>query len=82
VPLTAPDLRVAEEDLRAALGRGRARGRRRGLFGYPAQSNFSGVQHPLTWVGDAQGAGYDVLLDAAAAGTGCSTARARSKTAR
>jgi selenocysteine lyase/cysteine desulfurase len=66
VPLTAPDLRVAEDDLREALGRGRGRGRRRGLFGYPAQSNFSGVQHPLSWVGDAQGAGYDVLLDAAA----------------
>ena len=53
-------------------GRGRrARARRsrrhgRGLFAYPAQSNFSGVQHPLGWVGHAQAAGYDVLLDAAA----------------
>ena len=36
------------------------------LFGYPAQSNFSGVQHPLTWIAQAQAAGYDVLLDAAA----------------
>ncbi len=64
VPLTAPELRVAGEDLRVAISRGR--GRRRGLFAYPAQSNFSGVQHPLSWVGDAQDAGYDVLLDAAA----------------
>jgi len=64
VPLTAPELRVDEAELRTALGRGH--GSRPGLFGYPAQSNFSGVQHPLGWVGQAQGAGYDVLLDAAA----------------
>ena len=50
----------------AALGRGGAAGRGRGLFAYPAQSNFSGVQHPLAWVDHAQAAGYDVLLDAAA----------------
>ena len=36
------------------------------LFAYPAQSNFSGVQHPLEWIGEAQAAGWDVLLDAAA----------------
>lgn len=36
------------------------------LFAYPAQSNFSGVQHPLRWIAEAQGAGWDVLLDAAA----------------
>jgi selenocysteine lyase/cysteine desulfurase len=48
----------------AALGSGRRR--RRGLFAYPAQSNFSGVQHPLAWVDMAQAAGYDVLIDAAA----------------
>ena len=64
----AADLRVAEAEVAAALGRaGRpGRGGRRGLFGYPAQSNFSGVQHPLAWVDLAQKAGYDVLLDAAA----------------
>jgi selenocysteine lyase/cysteine desulfurase len=59
-----PDLRVDEADLNAALGRGH--GSRPGLFAYPAQSNFSGVRHPLGWVQHAQGAGYDVLLDAAA----------------
>jgi selenocysteine lyase/cysteine desulfurase len=59
-----PDLRVDEADLNAALGRGR--GSQPGLFAYPAQSNFSGVRHPLGWVQHAQGAGYDVLLDAAA----------------
>ena len=36
------------------------------LFGYPAQSNFSGVRHPLELIGAAQRAGFDVLLDAAA----------------
>jgi selenocysteine lyase/cysteine desulfurase len=40
--------------------------RRRGLFAYPAQSNFSGVQHPLRWMETAHEHGYDVLLDAAA----------------
>jgi len=39
---------------------------RRGLFAYPAQSNFSGVQHPLRWIQTAHEHGYDVLLDAAA----------------
>jgi len=36
------------------------------LFAYPAQSNFSGVKHPLSWIEEAQSKGYDVLLDAAA----------------
>jgi selenocysteine lyase/cysteine desulfurase len=39
---------------------------RNGLFAYPAQSNFSGVQHPLEWVELAQEHGWDVLLDSAA----------------
>ena len=37
-----------------------------GLFAFPAQSNFSGVRHPLGLVSDAQRLGFDVLLDAAA----------------
>ena len=36
------------------------------LFAYPAQSNFSGVRHPLTLVPMAHSLGYAVLLDAAA----------------
>jgi selenocysteine lyase/cysteine desulfurase len=63
VPLNG-DLRVNEPDLHAALGRGH--GARPGLFAYPAQSNFSGARHPLSWIPLAQRAGYDVLLDAAA----------------
>lgn len=37
-----------------------------GLFAFPAQSNFSGVRHPLALVRTAQSLGYRVLLDAAA----------------
>jgi selenocysteine lyase/cysteine desulfurase len=51
VPFGSPDLRVDDEAIRRALARRKRRGagtgRRRGLFAYPAQSNFSGVQHPL-----------------------------------
>lgn len=35
------------------------------LFAFPAQSNFSGVRHPLALVGEAQRLGWTVLLDAA-----------------
>lgn len=38
----------------------------RRLFAFPAQSNFSGVKHPLDLVAEAHALGYDVLLDAAA----------------
>jgi selenocysteine lyase/cysteine desulfurase len=41
-------------------------GEHHNLFAYPAQSNFSGVQHPLGWIERAHDAGWDVLLDAAA----------------
>jgi selenocysteine lyase/cysteine desulfurase len=52
----------------AALERELAHARPGGhnLFAYPAQSNFSGVQHPLSWIERAQSLGWDVLLDAAA----------------
>jgi selenocysteine lyase/cysteine desulfurase len=40
--------------------------RERGLFAFPAQSNFSGVKHPLSLVRRAQSLGYTVLIDAAA----------------
>lgn len=36
------------------------------LFSFPAQSNFSGVRHPLGLAAEARALGYDVLLDAAA----------------
>jgi selenocysteine lyase/cysteine desulfurase len=64
VPARRPHLRLDEGLLRRALSE-------RGagpdcLFAYPAQSNFSGVQHPLDWVAEAQALGWDVLLDCAA----------------
>lgn len=64
VPVTLPDMRVAEADLEAALQQ--ARPGRHNLFAFPAQSNFSGVQHSLEWIERAHTLGWDVLLDAAA----------------
>ncbi len=79
VPPRSPDLRVDDDAVRAALGRARPGFRgaarrfaspgvagRRGLFAFPAQSNFSGVQHQLSLIDVAHELGYDVLLDAAA----------------
>jgi molybdenum cofactor sulfurtransferase len=64
VPVRQPDLRVDSDELLGWLKQGRAGGNN--LFAYPAQSNFSGVQHPLSWIEKAQSRGWDVLLDAAA----------------
>ncbi len=64
VPLTLPDLRIDGERLAAAFNT--ADRRFNNLFAFPAQSNFSGVQHPLELVDAAHDQGWDVLLDAAA----------------
>ncbi len=64
VPVTPPDMRVdpgVMDDFFAL-----ANPERHNLFAFPAQSNFSGVQHPLSWIERAQARGWDVLLDAAA----------------
>jgi len=53
--LLDPDMLLAEESLRGG-----------GLVAFPAQSNFSGVQHPLELVTTARALGFDVLLDVAA----------------
>jgi selenocysteine lyase/cysteine desulfurase len=63
LPLSTPELRVDDAPVRLALARLRSG---RGLFAYPAQSNYSGVKHPLDWIGWASEHGWDVLLDAAA----------------
>ncbi len=63
-PLTVPDLRIdrpATDALLNTADRGRAN-----LFAFPAQSNFSGVKHPLDLVDAARDRGWHVLLDAAA----------------
>ncbi len=62
-PLTVPELRIDQPALLAELGRP---GNGQNLFAFPAQSNFSGVKHPLALVGAAQARGWHVLLDAAA----------------
>lgn len=64
VPSVAPDLRVDEELLSRYLTD--VRGGGHNLFAYPAQSNFSGVHHPLDWIEQAHAHGWDVLVDAAA----------------
>jgi molybdenum cofactor sulfurtransferase len=67
VPVVLPEMRVDEHDLERELDRVEAVDRDASrLFAYPAQSNFSGVQHPLEWIERAHGRGWDVLLDAAA----------------
>jgi molybdenum cofactor sulfurtransferase len=65
VPLALPEMRVEESGLAEQLG-ALARSGGHNLFAYPAQSNFSGVQHSLDWIDTAHAAGWDVLLDAAA----------------
>ena len=63
-PLTTPDLRLDRSALDRTLSSIAPTAPH--LFAFPAQSNFSGVQHPLDLVGLARRAGWRVLLDAAA----------------
>jgi selenocysteine lyase/cysteine desulfurase len=63
-PLVTPELRFDIARLDALLDQ--ANSAQNNLFAYPAQSNFSGVRHPLDLVARAQTKGWHVLLDAAA----------------
>ncbi|MBE0613375.1 MAG: aminotransferase class V-fold PLP-dependent enzyme [Burkholderiales bacterium] len=63
-PLMLPDMRIDRESLAAHLEASGDTTHK--LFAYPAQSNFSGVQHSLDWIEFAHARGWDVLLDAAA----------------
>ena len=63
-PLAVPDLRLDKVQLEALLAQ--ANPGQHNLFVFPAQSNFSGVKHPLELVAQAQSKGWAVLLDAAA----------------
>ena len=63
VPILLPEMRVNDDELVHHLERARPGSHE--LFAYPAQSNFSGVQHPLDWIEMAHRHGWDVLLDAA-----------------
>jgi len=64
VPLTLPDMRIDNARMEAALDI--VPPGTHSLLAYPAQSNFSGVQHALEWVARARRNGWKVLLDAAA----------------
>ena len=63
-PLTRPDLRIDMPAMEALLTAGEGRPAR--LLAFPAQSNFSGVKHPLSLIDAARAKGWQVLLDAAA----------------
>lgn len=63
-PLTVPELRVDHPKLTALLDK--ADRSRANLFAFPAQSNFSGVKHPLSLIDAAHDRGWHVLVDAAA----------------
>src|SRR6266498_337803 len=56
VPSKAPELRVDEQLLPRYLTE--VGGKHHNLFSYPAQSNFSGVRHPLAWIERAQEHGW------------------------
>jgi len=64
VPLQPDDLRHEPAAVLAALD-GAPAGVPH-LFAFPAQSNYSGVRHPLEWIAAAHDRGFLVLLDAAA----------------
>lgn len=64
IPVMLPDMRLDSATLDLELARPSASGYN--LFAFPAQSNFSSVQHPLEWIEKAHAHGWDVLLDAAA----------------
>lgn len=64
VPVTMPDLRIDATALSENLQDCSSDPPH--LFAFPAQSNFTGVQHSLEWIERAHSAGCDVLLDAAA----------------
>ena len=64
VPVTPPELRLDRAAMSRVLRAGQPGARN--LLAFPAQSNYSGVQHRLDLVGEAHAAGWDVLVDAAA----------------
>ena len=63
-PIDPETLRINADELQANLDKAILNGNN--LFAFPAQSNFSGIQHDLEWIHIAQQKGWDVLLDAAA----------------
>lgn len=64
VPVTAPDLRIDQNALEEILNT--IDPAHNNLFAFPAQSNFSGVQHPMENIALARERGWDVFVDCAA----------------
>lgn len=64
MPTVQPELRFDDDALSAELAD--VQPCTFNLFAYPAQSNFSGVQHSLEWIEEAHTKGWYVLIDAAA----------------
>jgi len=64
IPVLLPNLQLDQEELACQLQQ--IEPGSNNLFAYPAQSNFSGVQHSLNWIEKAKSYGWDVLLDVAA----------------
>jgi len=63
LPVYSPEMRADDGEILHSLAASRPG--KNNLFAFPAQSNFTGVQHPLEWIQQAQAEGWDVLLDAA-----------------
>jgi molybdenum cofactor sulfurtransferase len=63
IPISLPDLLPDQDVLKKQLDTLPQEG---GLFAFPAQSNFSGVQHNLSWIPYARERGWHIILDAAA----------------
>jgi selenocysteine lyase/cysteine desulfurase len=63
-PMTRPELRIDQSAMADLLAQ--ADPAQANLLAFPAQSNFSGVKHPLDLVARARAKGWHVLLDAAA----------------
>ncbi|EEH03087.1 cysteine desulfurase [Histoplasma capsulatum G186AR] len=66
IPVSSDELRADESVVENALLPKDEKISNSRLFIYPAQSNFSGIQHPLEWIDKAHEQGCHVMLDAAA----------------
>ncbi len=64
LPVVGEELRMDGAVLASVLAEENSGAAR--LLAFPAQSNFSGVKHPLAIIDQAHAQGWDVLLDAAA----------------
>ncbi len=64
LPVRVSDMRLDPAQVISYLGLANPDGNN--LFAFPAQSNFTGVQHPLELIEEAHANGWDVIVDCAA----------------